>query len=72
MHAYGDTRTDCDLCETKNTLVRLLAKPIINKSNTTSGKDNPVGELTKKYIEENRKVLEDQKKEYSKKEYDKS
>ena len=72
MHAYGETRFDCEKCESKNTLVKLIAKPTIVKTKkTVNGKDSDVGEITKQFIEENREVLNKQKEEYSKKQYDK-
>lgn len=72
IHLSSDTRTDCEKCETKNSLVKLLAKPLILK-NTETNKDNSnVGEITKKFIEENRDILNKQKQEYSNKQYDKS
>ena len=72
IHLSSDTRTDCEKCETKNSLVKLLARPLILK-NTETNKDNPnVGEITKKFIEENRDILNKQKEEYSNKQYDKS
>lgn len=72
MHASTETRTDCGKCGAEKSLVKHLAKPFIDKGKKTSKKDSTVGEVTKKFIEENRKVLEDQKKEYSNKQYDKS
>ena len=72
MHASTDIMLHCKKCGTENSLVKQLAKPFVNKGNKTSNKDSEVGEITKKFIEENRKVLEEQKKEYSNKQYDKS
>mgnify|MGYP001179765561 CR=1 FL=1 len=72
MHAYGDTRIDCEKCDGKNTLVKLINKPTIVKNKSdTNGKDSDVGTITKQFIEENREVLNKQKEEYSKKQYDK-
>ena len=72
MHGSSEIRIDCDKCESKNSLVKLLAKPIISK-NTTTKKDSPnIGEVTKKFIEENRDILNKQKKEYSNKQHGKS
>jgi len=72
MHASSEVRTDCEKCESKNSLVKLLGNPTIKKGNTIADKDSSVGELTKKFIEENREILNQQKKQYSKKQYDKS
>tara|TARA_B100000941_G_C27982161_1_gene291583 strand:+ start:238 stop:495 length:258 start_codon:yes stop_codon:yes gene_type:complete len=68
MHSSSETRLDCEECESENSLVRLLARPIITKKNN---KDNPnVGDVTKKFIEENRDILNKQKQEYSSEQYD--
>tara|TARA_B100000886_G_C20382170_1_gene474389 strand:- start:989 stop:1258 length:270 start_codon:yes stop_codon:yes gene_type:complete len=72
MHASTEMMLHCKKCGTENSLVKQLAKPFVNKGNKTSNKDSEVGKITKKFIEENRKVLEEQKKEYSNKQYDKS
>tara|TARA_Y100001963_G_C6499004_1_gene317002 strand:+ start:101 stop:310 length:210 start_codon:yes stop_codon:yes gene_type:complete len=63
--------TDCPKCESENTLVRLLNKPYIEKKTSTKN-PNSVGEVTKKFIEENREILSQQKKEIKEKIYDKS
>ena len=70
MHASGADITDCNKCETKNSLTRLLNKPFISKKVKNS--DTDTGALTKKYIEENRDILEQQKKEIKNRTYDKS
>ena len=73
MHAYGEVQKDCEKCETKDSLVKLMSRPTILKTKSnTSGEDSEVGNLTKQFIEENREVLNKQKEEYSKKQYDKS
>ena len=61
----------CDKCETENSLTRLLNKPFINKKVKNNDTEN-TGELTKKYIEDNRDILEQQKKEIKNRTYDKS
>ena len=73
MHAYGEVQKDCEKCDTKDSLVKLMSKPTILKTKlNTAGEDSEVGNLTKQFIEENREVLNKQKEEYSKKQYDKS
>jgi len=47
---------------------KLLSTPIIAKKQKSD--NNKVGELTKEYIEENRKILELQKKELKEKDYE--
>ena len=72
MHASEDIRTDCKKCEEKNTLSKLLAKPLISKNINKNEQDSTIGEVTKEFIEKNREILKQQKKEYSNKHYDKS
>ena len=68
MHSSSEIRLDCEKCESKNSLVKLLAKPIITKK---ENENNPnIGEITKKFIEENRDILNKQKEEYSSEQYD--
>ena len=52
-----------------NDMTRLLNKPFISKKNENQSN---VGDLTKKFIEENREVLEQQKKEIKEQTYDES
>lgn len=71
MHSFSELQTDCDKCDTKNTLVKVLNRPLIKK-NTEAKEDEHVGKLTKQFIEENREVLDKQKREYSERQHDKS
>lgn len=71
MHTAGEDIADCNKCNTENSLVRLLNKPFISKKAHDTSKDAP-GKLTKKYIEENREILEQQKKEIKNRTYDKT
>ena len=72
MHAYDEVRVDCENCAKKNSLKRILARPIIQKNKNLNKKNDSVGEITKKFIEENREILNKQKEDYSNKDYDKS
>ena len=56
----------------KDSLKRILARPIIQKNKNLNKKNSSVGEITKKFIEENREILNKQKEDYSNKDYDKS
>ena len=59
----------CEDCEEYSTFIN---KPTIVKTKSdANGKDSDVGTITKQFIEENREVLNKQKEEYSKKQYDK-
>ena len=63
-HLMNEIQEQCSLCESNN-IAKLLTKPLFfeKKDNKSSGK------LTKKYIEENKKVLKELKEE-TKKDYD--
>jgi putative FmdB family regulatory protein len=69
IHMIGDDLEDCPHCNSEGSLVRLLNKPYVTKIKENS---NATGDLTKKFIEENREILEQQKKEIKQKVYDKS
>lgn len=69
IHMIGDDLEECPHCDSKGTLVRLLNKPYVTKTKENS---NTTGDITKKFIEENREILEQQKKEIREKVYDKS
>jgi putative FmdB family regulatory protein len=60
FHLIGDeTAVMCDECESK------MAKIITNSFSTSEvkNKKNKIGQVTKEYIEKNREILEQQKKE---------
>tara|TARA_Y100000591_G_C21586494_1_gene570959 strand:+ start:302 stop:571 length:270 start_codon:yes stop_codon:yes gene_type:complete len=71
MHSYEQVQLDCEKCNAKNCLTKLLAKPNIQKNKNFENKNSDVGNITKKFIEENREVLKKQKEDYSKQDYDK-
>jgi len=56
----------CDKCET------IMTKNITNRFTTSMTKDkkNKIGQITKEYIEKNKEVLEQQKKEILKETYE--
>jgi hypothetical protein len=73
MHPSSESRHDCEKCEDTNSLVKLMTKPNISKNNSVQKASEPaIGEITKQFIEENREILNNQKKQYSNKNYDKS
>jgi hypothetical protein len=67
LHGFEETFSDCEKCEQKNTMQRLLSMPITIKKQGPDVSNKKIGELTKEYIEENRKVLKQQKEEVKKK-----
>ena len=70
LHSFKDRLFDCKECATSGSLNKLLNTPYIDKKAVP--KEQSTGEITKKFIEENRKILKQQKKEINKKNYDKT
>tara|TARA_R100000008_G_scaffold70543_1_gene48158 strand:+ start:214 stop:474 length:261 start_codon:yes stop_codon:yes gene_type:complete len=60
FHGINETLLDCEECLEKQSMKKLLGIPIVVNSEKNT-KDYKVGDLTKQYIEENRKILEQQK-----------
>jgi putative FmdB family regulatory protein len=71
FHSYKEMLTDCDKCESKDTLKKILSVPFYGSKTLSPEKQSDVGELTKEYIEENRELLQQQKEELKDKDYDK-
>ena len=61
-------QTDCVTCGADASLNRLLNIPHIKKNNTTT-QEQKTGTTTKQFIEDNREILDNQKKETRNKEY---
>ena len=72
MHPSKESRVDCEKCERTGTLMKLLNKVYVNKGSPLETDASATGELTKKFIEENREVLKQQKKEVKERSYDES
>jgi len=70
LHSMSETIKDCTLCDASETLIKLIGKPFINKTENSS--ESNIGEITKKFIEDNKDVLQQQKDEFKNKTYDKS
>tara|TARA_R110001583_G_scaffold132135_7_gene284007 strand:+ start:1088 stop:1360 length:273 start_codon:yes stop_codon:yes gene_type:complete len=73
MHSSDERIEICEKCE-KKTMIKLLSKPFIRTKKDPNSSQNvqQVGELTKEYIEENKKILETEKKEAKKETYEPS
>jgi predicted nucleic acid-binding Zn ribbon protein len=69
FHTFLDTYEDCYACETSGSMKKNLSRPYISSKSNTQRDDQKVGDLTKQKIEENRAVLEQQKKEAKDKYY---
>ena len=67
-----EIETDCAACGCEESLNRVLSTPIIKKTNNHGKQKQDTGDITKKFIEENREILKNQKKEVKNKKYDKT
>ena len=70
FHTFSETYEDCIECNTTGSLRKLLTTPFITRNKLSQNKEEKIGNLTKKKIEENRQILEQQKKETRNKSYD--
>ena len=69
IHLSSDKLIDCIKCEHSGTLSKLLGKPHIRKTQQVETVP-PGGSVTNKFIEENREILKQQKREAVKKTYE--
>ena len=71
FHIISKKITECPLCGVSNKMKKLLTTPTIVVDNNDTLNIAP-GELTKEYIESNREILEQQKKEAKEETYEPS
>lgn len=71
LHEYKITLTDCDECDSKDTLKKILSVPFYGSKTLRTEKQQEVGDVTKEHIEANRELLKQQKKELKSKKHDK-
>ena len=69
FHTMDESYVDCEKCEATGSMERVLSRPYIIKQNE-SNHQSKIGELTKKYIEENRELLKNEKEKLKKKTYE--
>ena len=69
VHGINEVLVDCPKCDATQSMEKLLSTPIIMKNDIEINK-NKVGELTKEYIEENRRILQEQIKEAKSEDYE--
>jgi putative FmdB family regulatory protein len=62
FHGINDVVEVCEKC-TQKTMKKILNNTFSIKRNNKASTKTQVGEVTKQHIEDNRKILEDQKKE---------
>ena len=70
FHGIKETFTDCKKCPQEDTMKKLLSTPFTIKKK--SAMNTKVGETTKEYIEANREILKQQKKEAKEKTHEPS
>lgn len=71
FHIINKKITECPLCGISNKMKKLLTTPTIVVDNDDT-LNKTAGELTKEYIEANRKILKQQKEEAKKETYEPS
>ena len=67
VHSMNDKIDFCTNCQEFGTMVKLLTTPLYKNRNTDIQK---IGETTKEYIEKNREILEQEKKNAKRETYD--
>jgi len=70
FHGIKEKFTDCKKCSLENVMKKLLSTPFTVKKQPKT--DKKIGDITKKYIEENREILKQQKKEAKEKTHESS
>jgi putative FmdB family regulatory protein len=62
FHGFDENPSlDCSDCSSKNSLEKVVGNLFLDTKNNSNSKQE-VGQITKHYIEENRKILEEEKK----------
>tara|TARA_Y100001963_G_C6745264_1_gene431241 strand:- start:563 stop:835 length:273 start_codon:yes stop_codon:yes gene_type:complete len=70
-HGINDVIQDCEICKSEGTMNKVFSTPIsIRYKKDRIESQQRVGELTKKYIEDNKGVLKDLQEEARKKDYE--
>ena len=72
FHGISDTHTDCGACGLQGVMKKMLSVPLLIKKQNVDKTGQPVGKLTKEYIEANREILKQQKEEIKKETYEPS
>tara|TARA_R110001592_G_scaffold69295_10_gene212266 strand:+ start:2439 stop:2687 length:249 start_codon:yes stop_codon:yes gene_type:complete len=74
LHGINETHTLCSVCESEDSMQKLFTNSfaIKNKQATDKKLTQPVGVLTKEYIEENRSILQKEREEAKKETYEPS
>jgi putative FmdB family regulatory protein len=72
IHTIDESYDDCLACGEKDKMVKLLSSPFIIRKQNMIHDNKKVGELTKEYINENKRILEQHKEEIKGEEYESS
>jgi|6_EtaG_2_1085325.scaffolds.fasta_scaffold48769_2 putative FmdB family regulatory protein len=62
IHSYKEVLTDCEKCNTEKSLKKMISVPYYG-AKKLSEDEAKIGNITNKFIEENRNVLKQQKEE---------
>lgn len=61
FHLMNEVHTDCESCNSSNTLKKLLTTPIKSVKIDNGNYHNKVGVTTREFIEANREILKEEK-----------
>ena len=70
FHLMSETYTDCDKCNSTNTMTKLLTTPL--KSQKIKEARSDIGDITKEYIIANKEILEEEQNKAKKEIYEPS
>jgi hypothetical protein len=70
FHGIKENYEDCNKCEQRQTMKKLLSVPFIAKKEIANNLNTKIGDVTNEYIEINREILEQQKEEGKKTDYE--
>ena len=70
FHGIKEGYEDCNKCEQRQTMKKLLSVPFIARKEIANNLNTKIGDVTNEYIEINREILEQQKEEGKKTDYE--
>jgi putative FmdB family regulatory protein len=68
-HSIKEILTDCEECQTANTLIRIPSIPMVLKKSSDHGKISNPGKIVKDFISDAKEELKKEKEDFTKKEY---
>tara|TARA_R110002020_G_scaffold185793_2_gene383645 strand:- start:76 stop:348 length:273 start_codon:yes stop_codon:yes gene_type:complete len=71
FHGINETIEECENCKNKGTMKKIFSTPIsIRHKRDRNENQAPIGDMTKKYIEDNKEILKELQKKAQKEEYE--